>query len=88
MNSNVGLTHRLSYDCQYSLTSYSCDCCNRISNFEPLPGCCSLLYANLSHGIPARGGTPDAVEMGSSGPWPVTEISTMSGDEASMQVGQ
>ena len=41
-----------------------------------------LLYANLSHGTTARGGTsPDAVEMRSSGPWPETEINTASGDE-------
>ena len=41
-------------------------------------------YGDLFPYVIERGGTsPDGVEMESSGPWPVTNIHTPSGDEAS-----
>ena len=45
-------------------------------------------YGDLFPYVIERGGTsPDGVEMESSGPWPVTNIDTPAGDEASLQVG-
>ena len=42
-------------------------------------------YGDLFLYVIERGGTsPDGVEMESSGPWPVTNIHTPSGDEASV----
>ena len=42
-------------------------------------------YGDLFPYVIERGGTsPDGVEMKSSGPWPVTNIDTPAGDEASM----
>ena len=41
-------------------------------------------YGDLFPYVIERGGTsPDGVEMESSGPWPVTNIDTPAGDEAS-----
>ena len=43
-------------------------------------------YGDLFPYVIERGGTsPDGVEMDSSGPWPVTDIDTPAGDEASLR---
>ena len=46
-------------------------------------------YGDLFPYVIERGGTsPDGVEMESSGPWPVTNIDTPAGDEATYLLGR